>query len=381
MKSEKNLKNKIKSVPCLFLFLSPPSPSLCSSSQSVPTLRQIVSTSRDRSIKLWNTLGECKYTIRDGDAHSDWVSCVRFSPNNLQPTIVSSSWDRTVKIWKLTNCKIRASLAGHSGCVNTVAVSPDGSLCASGGKDGVILLWDLAEGKKLYSLDSGSIINMNNPPLFVSFDCSLIFDFLSYVVKHNFSKIYTYASCSYYCFVLGPVYADGSICLDILQNQWSPIYDIANLQSNGLTGKLPSELGNLKYLEELRLDRNKLQGNAFAINSQILHPACMGYSEMLKDVLRFSRQELEVACEDFSNIIGSSPDSLVYKGTMKGGPEIAVISLCIKEEHWTGYLELYYQREENYWVIAQICKPFTRMLVFEYASNRTLYEHLHCKSK
>lgn len=28
------------------------------------------------------------------------------------------------------------------------------------------------------------------------------------------------------CF-LGLVYADGAICLDILQNQWSPIYDIA----------------------------------------------------------------------------------------------------------------------------------------------------------
>ncbi|KAF5935785.1 hypothetical protein HYC85_026914 [Camellia sinensis] len=80
-------------------------------------------------------------------------------PNNLQPTIVSLSWDRTVKIWNLTNCKIRASLAGHSGYGNTVAVSLDGSLCASGEKDGVILLWDLAEGKKLYSLDSGSIIN------------------------------------------------------------------------------------------------------------------------------------------------------------------------------------------------------------------------------
>uniref|UniRef100_A0A6N2KCB0 Anaphase-promoting complex subunit 4 WD40 domain-containing protein n=1 Tax=Salix viminalis TaxID=40686 RepID=A0A6N2KCB0_SALVM len=45
------------------------------------------------------------------------------------------------------------------GTVNTVAVSPDGSLCASGGKDGVILLWDLAEGKKLYSLDAGAVIN------------------------------------------------------------------------------------------------------------------------------------------------------------------------------------------------------------------------------
>jgi WD40 repeat protein len=32
-------------------------------------------------------------------------------------------------------------------------------LCASGGKDGVILLWDLAEGKKLYSLDAGAVIN------------------------------------------------------------------------------------------------------------------------------------------------------------------------------------------------------------------------------
>ncbi|KAG9131238.1 hypothetical protein Leryth_006098 [Lithospermum erythrorhizon] len=119
----------------------------------------IVSASRDKSIKLWNTLGECKYTIQEADGHSDWVSCVRFSPNTLQPTIVSGSWDRTVKVWNLSNCKLRATLQGHGGYVNTTAVSPDGSLCASGGKDGVILLWDLAEGKKLYSLDAGSIIH------------------------------------------------------------------------------------------------------------------------------------------------------------------------------------------------------------------------------
>ncbi|XP_009380503.2 small ribosomal subunit protein RACK1z [Musa acuminata AAA Group] len=121
--------------------------------------RQIVSASRDGTIKLWNTLGECKYTIQDADAHTNWVSCVRFSPNAYQPTIVSGSWDRTVKVWNLTNCKLRCTLAGHAGSVNTVAVSPDGSLCASGGKDGVTLLWDLAEGKRLYSLDAGAIIH------------------------------------------------------------------------------------------------------------------------------------------------------------------------------------------------------------------------------
>ncbi|XP_057849767.1 small ribosomal subunit protein RACK1 [Cryptomeria japonica] len=121
--------------------------------------RQIVSASRDRTIKLWNTLGECKYTIQaDADGHSNWISCVRFSPSATNPTIVSGSWDRTVKVWNLTNCKLKNTLVGHGGYVNTVAVSPDGSLCASGGKDGVTMLWDLAEGKRLYSLDAGDII-------------------------------------------------------------------------------------------------------------------------------------------------------------------------------------------------------------------------------
>ncbi|XP_008778738.2 probable LRR receptor-like serine/threonine-protein kinase At1g63430 [Phoenix dactylifera] len=112
-------------------------------------------------------------------------------------------------------------------------------------------------------------------------------------------------------------------------------------------------------------------------------------NEMLKNVSRLTRQELEVACEDFSNIIGSSPDSIVYKGTMKDGPEIAVISLCISKDQWTGYLEFFFQSKVvdlarlNHETTAKLlgyCKesdPFSRMLVFEYASNGTLYEHLH----
>jgi guanine nucleotide-binding protein subunit beta-2-like 1 protein len=119
--------------------------------------RQIVSGSRDKSIKLWNTLGECKYTI--DDAHSEWVSCVRFSPNTNAPMIVSCGWDKVVKTWSLTNCKIKNTLVGHTGYLNTVTVSPDGSLCASGGKDGTAMLWDLGQGKNLYSLDAGDIIH------------------------------------------------------------------------------------------------------------------------------------------------------------------------------------------------------------------------------
>jgi guanine nucleotide-binding protein subunit beta-2-like 1 protein len=120
--------------------------------------RQIVSGSRDKSIKLWNTLGQCKYTIND-DGHKEWVSCVRFSPNLNTPLIVSAGWDGMVKVWNLTHCKLRTNLHGHNGYVNTVTVSPDGSLCASGGKDGIAMLWDLNEGKHLSSLEAGDTIH------------------------------------------------------------------------------------------------------------------------------------------------------------------------------------------------------------------------------
>merc|ERR1711935_621503 len=126
--------------------------------------RQIVSASRDKSIKLWNTLGECKYTIGEqggAEGHTEWVSCVNFVPNQQNPSIVSGGWDKIVKVWNMSNCKLRTNLVGHSGYINAVTVSPDGSLCASGGKDGVAMLWDLNEGKRLYSLpcEQGDIIH------------------------------------------------------------------------------------------------------------------------------------------------------------------------------------------------------------------------------
>merc|ERR1711990_43270 len=122
--------------------------------------RQIVSAARDRTIKLWNTLGICKSTIQE-QGHTEWVSCVRFSPLPQNPVIVSSGWDKLVKVWNLSNCKLKRDYRGHTGYLNTVTVSPDGSLCASGGRDGPAKLWDLGseEAKPLHTLDGGEEIN------------------------------------------------------------------------------------------------------------------------------------------------------------------------------------------------------------------------------
>lgn len=48
---------------------------------------------------------------------------------------------------------------GHTGYLSTLAISPDGSLAGSGGRDGVIMLWELSDGKHLYSLEAGDSIN------------------------------------------------------------------------------------------------------------------------------------------------------------------------------------------------------------------------------
>ncbi|XP_075547306.1 small ribosomal subunit protein RACK1-like isoform X2 [Dermacentor variabilis] len=119
--------------------------------------RQIVSGSRDKTIKLWNTLAECKYTIKDNQ-HEDWVSCVRFSPTPGDPTVVSCGWDWKVKVWNLANCRMHAEYS-HSGYLNTVTVSPDGTLCASGGKDCKANLWDLEKSELKCVRDNQDIIN------------------------------------------------------------------------------------------------------------------------------------------------------------------------------------------------------------------------------
>ena len=114
-----------------------------------PDNRLIMSCGRDRTIKLWNTLGECQFTL-DKQGHNDWVSCVRFVPNMEKPRIVSCGFDKVVKVWNLENMKVEYNLVAHTQVVNKVVVSPDGSLCASAGKDGFVMIWDLATGMEQF---------------------------------------------------------------------------------------------------------------------------------------------------------------------------------------------------------------------------------------
>lgn len=123
---------------------------------------KIISGSRDKGMKLWNINGEVKMDVSEG-GHTDWVSCVRFSPPNADrmapktDELVSAGWDKKLKVWTLKEgeCFRRLEMAGHEAQINTVTISPDAGVCASGGRDGLVIVWDLVEGKELYRIEPG----------------------------------------------------------------------------------------------------------------------------------------------------------------------------------------------------------------------------------
>lgn len=107
-------------------------------------------------------------------------------------------------------------------------------------------------------------------------------------------------------------------------------------------------------------------------------------------VPKLKRSELEAACEDFSNVIGSTSSGTIYKGTLSSGVEIAVASVAPPSvKDWSKHLESLFRKRidmlskvnhKNFVNLLGYCEedtPFTRMVAFEYAPNGTLFEHLH----
>ncbi|XP_057433004.1 protein MALE DISCOVERER 2 isoform X2 [Lotus japonicus] len=131
--------------------------------------------------------------------------------------------------------------------------------------------------------------------------------------------------------------------------------------------------------------------------AKIISPWKTGISGQLQKafitgVPKLNRGELETACEDFSNIIVGFELCIIYKGTLSSGVEIAVVSTQVtSREDWTKNMETNYRKKiatlsrinhKNFINLIGYCEeeePFTRMLVFEYAPNGNLFEHLHVR--
>ncbi len=84
----------------------------------------------------------CIQTIQ---AHTVWVNGLVFAPDG--GTLVSVSWDKTVKLWDVASGRLRETLSGHTDRVLRVDWSRDGRVLASSSRDQTLRLWDVEAGR------------------------------------------------------------------------------------------------------------------------------------------------------------------------------------------------------------------------------------------
>jgi WD40 repeat protein len=104
----------------------------------------------------WNTVivcdGETSKVTHTLEGHTEQITALAFSCDGNR--LASSSWDKTVKTWKLAGNERERTHTGHSGSVNGVVFSPiNASLFASASDDRTVKIWHVAsEGTALLDL-------------------------------------------------------------------------------------------------------------------------------------------------------------------------------------------------------------------------------------
>ncbi len=86
--------------------------------------------------------------------HKNTVKAVAITPDGQ--TMVSGSYDKTIRLWELPSGKLLGTLSSHTNRVTSIAISRDGKLLASSSYDRTIKLWDLSSGELLHTFPRNS---------------------------------------------------------------------------------------------------------------------------------------------------------------------------------------------------------------------------------
>jgi WD40 repeat protein len=103
---------------------------------------RIVSSSHDKTVRVWDAVSGVAQHILT--SHTDWVTSAAFSPDGLR--IVSSSHDKTVRVWDAVSGVAQHNLIGHTRWVISAAFSPDGLRILSSSNDDTVRVWDAVSG-------------------------------------------------------------------------------------------------------------------------------------------------------------------------------------------------------------------------------------------
>jgi len=131
----------------------------------LPERPLIITGSRDSQLRVWRLPeqgakryiqtgppandADCPYFVRTLQGHSHSVRAIAAN----QDTLVSGSYDNTVRVWKISTGETLHRLQGHSMKVYSVVLDTKRNRCISGSMDNFVKIWSLETGQCLFTLE------------------------------------------------------------------------------------------------------------------------------------------------------------------------------------------------------------------------------------
>ena len=98
---------------------------------------------RHRDIIIFSTITGSQTAVFSG--HTDQVKSLVFSSDGT--SLVSGSFDMTIKLWDVQTGGVVRTFSGHSNWVWSVSISADSTMIASASNDNIVHLWDIQTGE------------------------------------------------------------------------------------------------------------------------------------------------------------------------------------------------------------------------------------------
>jgi WD40 repeat protein len=133
-----------------------------------PAFPLIITGSRDSQLRVWRLPeqgakryiqtgppandADCPYFIRVLGGHTHPVRAIAA----YQDTLVSGSYDCSVRVWKISTGETLHQLRGHGQKVYSVVLDHMRRRCISGSMDNTVKIWSLDTGANLYTLEGHS---------------------------------------------------------------------------------------------------------------------------------------------------------------------------------------------------------------------------------
>ncbi|KAI1001923.1 Cell division control protein 4 [Podosphaera aphanis] len=134
----------------------------------IPEKPLIITGSRDSQLRVWKLPEpgskhyfqssplaidtDCPYFVRVLTGHAHSVRAI----SAHQDTLVSGSYDNTVRVWKISTGETIHKLVGHTMKVYSVVLDHKRARCISGSMDNLVKIWSIETGTCLFTLEGHS---------------------------------------------------------------------------------------------------------------------------------------------------------------------------------------------------------------------------------